>query len=620
MNFNENQKEAINFYKGCCNVIASAGSGKTGVLVNRIANLINTYNVDAKNILAITFSKKARDNIKDRLDKLIPFQSQSVYVETFHSLGYKICKMFSDKDDELISYDWQRQKILNDIYHTRYDNDIENINDVLTYISIRKNSLIQPNQEVTDEEDNWLYEQYETEKQRQNKIDFDDMLTICYNILKQNTNALDYCQDQFKFILVDEVQDINKVQYETIKLIANKYKNLFVVGDMMQNIFEWRGSSNQFVINFKDDWKDTKVINLDINYRSSKDIVDFANNFAKHLPESKIKDFKNTIADKPTFKKPEYKIYKNEFDEADQISKKINELVSSESYSYNDIAVLARTNAQLQNFETAMFDNNLPYQIVDGMSFIDKKEIKIVLSYLRLVNDLNNDEAFTYIYNKPNRWLGKQFLNEVQSVAKNKRMSLYCAMFKIDRRNWKYKKGIDEICNIVNHLRETEYKSVKYQIKYLRDKLKIDQYVSSDINEDQIDSDKVENLNSLEHMASKFRDIKSFINYIDLLSKEQNKKQNSVQLMTIHKAKGLEFPVVFLVGINKDILPHWRNDNINEEMRLTYVAITRAENELYCSSTKSMYGKVTEESPFIKLMFNNKPKRAHKNKITNLLK
>ena len=615
MEFNENQKEAINFYKGCCNVIASAGSGKTGVLVNRIVNLINTYNVKADNILAITFSKKARDNIKNRLDTLVPFQS--IYVETFHSLGYKIYNMFSDTNYKL-SYDWQNQNILKDIYHKKYRDEMDNINDVLSYISIHKNNLIQPNQNVNDEDQefNWFYEQYELAKHKSQVMDFDDMLTLSYDILKNNQSALDYCQDQFQFILVDEVQDINKVQYETIKLIAQKNQNLFVVGDMLQNVFEWRGSSNKFVINFQKDWKDSKTINLNVNYRSSKDIIDFSNHFAKNLPESKIHDYKDALPNKPVFKKPEYKIYKNEFEEANEISKKINELVSSESYGYKDIAVLARTNAQLQNFETIMFDNNIPYEIVDGMAFVDRKEIKIILAYLRLANNLNDDESFEYCYFRPNRWLGKQFLNEVSAVSKQKHMSLYCAMFKIDRRNWKFQKGIDEICTVINHLRETEFKSVKYQIKYLRDKLKIDQYVSSDINEDQIDSDKIENLNSLEHIASKYKDVKSFVNYIDSLGKEKNKSNNGIQLMTIHKSKGLEFPVVFLVGINQGILPHRHNDNINEEMRLTYVAITRAENELYCSSTKSMYGKTTEESPFVKLMFDSKPKKTRKKKIS----
>ena len=606
MNFNDNQKEAINFYKGCCNVIASAGSGKTGVLVNRIVNLINEYNVKPQNILAVTFSKKAKDNISNRLEKLIPFQYQSVYVETFHSLGYKIIKMFENVNYDLLTYDWKKTQILNSINKNKYGSDIENISDIIQYISIRKNNLLNPNESNAkfklDTDNNYLYEEYEKEKDTENVIDYDDMLTKAYEILKDNPDALKYCQNQFQFVLVDEVQDINKAQYEIIKLICQTNKNLFIVGDFLQNIFEWRGSSNKFIIDFKNDWKNTKIINLTTNYRSTNDIVIFANHFAKSIPESQIEDYKESDAFKPDLKKPEWKLYENEFDEADKIAIKINELISSETYSYKDIASLARTNAQLQNFETSFFNAHIPYQIVDGQSFVEKKENKIVLSYLRLSDNINDDEAFEYIYNKPNRWLGKAFSDEVKSLANRNHISLYCAMFKIDRRNWKFKKGIDEICTVINSLKEKEFKTVKQQIHYIRDKLDIDKYIMSDINEDN-DTDKIENLNSLEHFASKYKNTKEFLDYMDSLGKQKSTITDCVQLMTIHKAKGLEYPVVFLIGLNEGTLPHYRNENINEEMRLAYVAITRAENELYCSSTKSLYGKTMEISSFKNMMF-----------------
>lgn len=606
MNFNENQKEAINFYKGCCNVIASAGSGKTGVLVNRVDKLINEYDISPQNILAVTFSKKAKDNINNRLEKLIPFQYQSVYVETFHSLGYKIIKTYDNANYNVLTYDWKKAQILKDIYKNKYGEEIENINDITQYISIRKNNLINPNENndifQLDKENNYLYKQYEEEKENQNYIDYDDMLTKAYEILKDNSNVLSHCQDQFKFVLVDEIQDINKIQYEIIKLICQTNNNLFVVGDMLQNIFEWRGSSNKFIIDFKNEWNNTKIINLTTNYRSSTDIVIFSNNFAKHIPESKIDDYKESDAFKPNFKKPEWKLYNNEFDEADKIAIKINELILSETYNYKDIAILARTNAQLQNFETAFFNINIPYQIVDGQSFVEKKENKIILSYLRLANNINDDEAFEYVYNKPNRWLGKAFMDEVKGLSNKNNISLFCSMFKIDRRNWKFKKGIDELCTVINTLKEKEYKNVKQQIHYIRDKLNIDKYIMSDINEDN-DTDKIENLNSLEQLASKYKTIKEFTDYMDSLGKQKSVITDCVQLMTIHKAKGLEYPVVFLIGLNEGTLPHYRNENINEEMRLAYVAITRAENELYCSSTKLLHGKSMEISSFKDMMF-----------------
>jgi len=606
MDFNDNQKEAINFYKGCCNVIASAGSGKTGVLVNRITNLIKEYGVNPQNILAVTFSKKAKENISNRLEKLIPFQYRSVSVDTFHSLGCKVIQMFGEQNYEKLTYDWKKAQMLSEIYKNKYGADADNINNILQYISIRKNNLVYPNESTDkfkmDQENNYLYDEYEKVKQKENIIDYDDMLTKAYEILRDNPLALEYCQKQYQFVLVDEIQDINKAQYEIVKLICKESKNLFVVGDMLQNIFEWRGSSNKFILDFKKDWKNTKVINLTVNYRSTKDIVAFSNYFAKNLPESKIEDYKDSESDKLNFKQPEWKLYKNEFDEAEQISNKIKELIMSETYNYQNIAILARTNAQLQTFETSLFNVGIPYQIVDGQSFMEKKEIKIILSYLKLANNINDDDAFEYIFNKPNRWLGKQFLNEVKGVANRNHISLYCAMFKIDRRYWKFKNGINEICNVINNLKEKEFKNVKQQIHYIRDKLDIDKFISSDINIEN-DTDKIENLNSLETFASKYKTVKEFIEYMDSLNKQKNTVTDCVQLMTIHKAKGLEFPVVFLIGLNEGTLPHYRNENVNEEMRLAYVAITRAENELYCSSTKSLYGKSMEVSSFKEMMF-----------------
>jgi len=617
MEFNESQIKGIQFYKGCCNVIASAGSGKTGVLVNRIVNLIKTYEVSPKNILAITFSKKAKENIENRLEKLLPFQYKSINIETFHSLGYKIIRMYSDENYEILSQDWKKVKILNDIYKSKYRDELENINDVIQYISMRKNNLISPKESnkqfPIDIDYDFLYEQYEASKQYDNLIDYDDMLIKAYETLKSNNESLEYCQNEYKFVLVDEMQDINKAQYEIIKLISNGNDNLFVVGDPLQNIFEWRGSNNKFIMDFDKDWKNASVINLNTNYRSSDDIIQFANRFARNLPESKFKYYKDSESDKPPFKSPEWKSYKNEFEESDEISKKILELANSDAYNYKDIAVLARTNAQLQTFESALHNNNVSYQIVDGQSFTDRKEIKLILSYLKLSNDLNDNQSFEYVYNKPNRWLGKQFLNEVNIQANKSHMSMYCAMFCIDRRNWKFKDGINELCTVINHLKDAKFKTVKQQIQYIRNTLYIDKYISSDLNPDEHDADKVENLNSLESLASKYTNTKEFIEYIDSLAKKNLNLDDCVQLMTIHKSKGLEFPVVFLIGLNEGTLPHYRNDNINEEMRLAYVAITRAENELYCSSTKSLYGKSMEISSFKEMMFDdaksNKKKR-----------
>lgn len=596
MNFDKNQKEAINFYKGCCNVIATAGSGKTSVLVNRIENLVDKYNVPPQNILAITFSKKAKDTIKDKLSLLLPEIYSAVQIETFHSLGYKIIKRFSNVSYEILSYDWKKQKMLTDLSGS----DISDIDKVIQYISLCKNNL-----ESSQSGDTYgdLFTKYEKEKEKKHLIDYDDMLTKSYDILKHDKLALEFCQEQFKFILIDEIQDINKVQYEIVKMIADKYKNLFVVGDIFQNIFEWRGSNNSFVINFNKDWENVKTINLNTNYRSSKDIVEFSNKFSQYLPEHTFKFYKQPVANRMSHLPPQYKRYNNEFDEAKGISKQILQLISSESYGYKDIAILARTNSQLQTFETVFFDNHIPCQVTNDISFVDRKEIKIVMSYLKLASDINDNESFEYIYNKPNRWLGKAFLKEVKHYASVSHMSLYCAMFKAERNGWKYKNGIEDLCTIISGLKHNNFANVGKQVKYIRDKLNIDKFVSSDINNNAIDSNRIENLDSLERIASQYKDVKEFINYTVSIGKDKMCLQDCVQLLTIHKSKGMEFPVVFLVGMNDGTLPHSKSHNLNEEKRLAYVAITRAEDELYCSSLRIKNRKRLVESPFIKMMF-----------------
>lgn len=596
------QQEAVDFHKGCCNVIASAGSGKTRVLVNRIANLIEKYDVDPNKILAITFSKKAKENMSERLEQIIPDYNQYVNVETFHSFGYRIVRKFTRLRFELIDSDWKKVKIVEEILNDRFgekDTNGSEIGELIKFISIQKNHLIPPE---GDDRQNTVYKFYESYKEQHRLLDFDDMLTKCYELLSQSPKSLEYCQEQYQYILADEMQDTNTAQYEIIKLIGQKYKNVFIVDDPLQNIFMWRGSDNKYVLEFDQDWDNVKTINLNKNYRSSKNVVSMANSFAKNIPESNHKHYVESVADKAEFMPPLFCQYTTEFEESIGVANEINVLIEN-GYSYKDFAILARTNAQLQIFETALFNNEIPYVIVDGLSFVDRKEIKIILSYLRLAIDFDDDKAFEYIYNKPNRWLGKQFLDEVKREARKEKTSLYRAMFTIGRRNWKYKKGIDEICNLVNTLGSDHFKTVSDRIKYLRNAVNLDAFVSKDLCEN--DDNKTDNMNSLENMAKNYNELKRFVRYMQEFSKKDDEKQaeNCVQLMTIHKSKGLEFPVVFIVGVSNNLLPHHRNENYNEEQRLMYVAITRAEKLLYISSTLFYNGKEAGDSKFIEQCF-----------------
>lgn len=600
MELSKVQQEAADFYKGCCNVIAAAGSGKTATLVTRIVNLIEDHDVDPANILAITFSKKAKENMMRRLSKLIPEYAKYINIETFHSFGYKIIRKFSSEDYEILDADWKKVKIVEEIMQRLFrirEPDGKEIADALSYISIQKNKLKEPNEK---EKFGKVYKRYEVYKEKHHQIDFDDMLVKCYEILSTNDKALEYCQNKYQFILADEMQDTNTAQYEIIKLIGDKHKNVFVVGDGLQAIYQWRGSDNRYIMNFDEDWPNTRIIHLNKNYRSSKNIIDLANHFAKCIPESGHRHYVESVPDKAEFEQPHYTRYSDEICEANEIAKKIESYINA-GYSYKDIAVLTRTNAQLQNFETALYRSDIPYTIVDGMSFVDRKEIKIVLCYLRLICDIDDDEAFEYIYNRPNRWLGQSFIQEVRKVARRDKLSLYRAMFRLGRTNARFNNAANSINSVITEVDESSHKNVSEMIHDLRDYLNLDSYVSKDLCDN--DDSRTDNLDTLERMASNYKDIKKFISFIIKFSKEKKNNPNSVQLMTIHKSKGLEFPIVFVAGVNQGLLPHEKNTNIDEEKRLMYVAITRAEKILNISSTEYYNRKETMESEFIDKIF-----------------
>lgn len=605
LEFNENQKKAINFYEGCCNVIAAAGSGKTSVLVHRIYNLVMNHNVNPNNILAITFSKKAKENMLERLKNLMPDYYSFLHIETFHSFGYSLIRKFDNKKYQILDTDWKKNVIIENICKEVLN--VKEINGLflancLGYISNKKNHLQFPDSKNKDMFER-IYTQYEKHKLENVCLDFDDMLTHSYEILSNNSAALEYCQEQYRFILADEMQDTNEAQYNLLRMIAQKYQNIFFVDDPLQNIFEWRNSDNRYVLEFDNEWdKNTTIINLNCNYRSHRDIVDLANKFAKTVPEADHRYYVESISDKDYFKDPQYQAFFNEREEADEIAQKISQMKELSGYQNSDFAILTRTNAQLLNFETSMYRAGIPYLIVDGISFVDRMEVKIVLSYLILSYDLSDKEAFQYIYNKPSRYLGKKFLDDVERV---KGYPLLEAMQIVSRSNKRYVTGVKSLSDTISCLRERRFATVKDQIAFLRKFIDLDSFVSREMGDSNNRYDKVDNLNSLESMATLYASAEEFVSAMKQ-TKMERENGNVVKLMTIHKSKGLEFPVVFLPGVNEGLLPHANNENINEERRLMYVAITRAEKELYISSTSQYRGKETAPSRFIKDLFSKK--------------
>jgi DNA helicase-2/ATP-dependent DNA helicase PcrA len=611
MDFNSNQIKAINHNTGNCCVIASAGSGKTTVLVNRIKTLVNIHKISQEKILGITFSKKAADNMKNKLGE----EYKNVNIGTFHAVGYKMLK-----EQKIISQnvqvikEWERKNLINYICvkELRIEEKEEDVKykELIKFISTQKNNLLDYNDDLLKTTDipyniktmRKIYKLYEIQKAKDYKIDFDDMLFETYKMLYSNKQIRKNYQNQFQFILNDEFQDVCRSQYEIVRLLGVTNNNVFCVGDSLQNIYEFRGADNNYILNFHKDWLDSTVINLNTNYRSSDNIVRYSNKLVKNMKETSHEFYIESVADKNSYKNPQFNVYRDEANEASSIADIILNL--KDTYEYNDFAVLTRTNFQLQAVEMALHNKNIPYEGVNGQTFYNLKEIQDMISFLRLANDTSDDEAYLKIYNTPNRYLGKVFIEEISTYAKKYKLSLYDSMQKFPRcSEWRYVNGINIILKLIQKIRKKKNYNVGEIINIIREDLNYDKFISKELTENNDNNEKIENLDVLVNRGVSYNNIKGFLVDIDdilIAQKEDvNGSNNKVKLMTMHRSKGLEFPIVFLPGVNDNILPHSRSNNENEERRLLYVGMTRAEKELYISSTKTYNGKNSDISFFI---------------------
>lgn len=614
MNYNENQLKAINHHLGHCCVMASAGSGKTSVLVKRIENLILNHNVPPEYILAITFSRKAADNMKSKLTTLLSDKIESLNIETFHSLGYKILKdngiIFSQHQ---LLKDWEKKSIIEDIcvdLHIVDKADRDNIdtNGIIFFISWQKNNLISPADKLIDISATYdidsmrkIYSAYEDKKNQDNKIDFDDMIYQSYRVITLNGKIKAEYQNKYKFILVDESQDTNKAQYEMVKLLGHN-NNVFMVGDALQCIYGFRGSNNNYILKFYKEWDNPTIINLNTNYRSTNDIVKLSNKLVCGTKETSHDYYIESKANQSDYKQPELIHYTDEHEEGKGICKKIKEL--SNTYKFDDFAILTRTNFQMQAIERELYLSNIPYEIVGGDSFYNLKEIRDMVSFLKLAT-IGDDNSFRMICNVPNRFLGKVFVGDVEKYAIPNRLSLYEAMFEFPRATeWRYRKGISELENIVWKIRQNKNENVGETIKMIRNELNYDNYISKDMYDNNDQSEKIENLDTLVSLASEYNSIDLFLEDVEKMSNpKKDEGIEKVKIMTIHKSKGLEFPVVFVTGVNAGILPHAKSSDENEEKRLLYVALTRAEKELYVSYVDKYNNKKIDPSEFLKTIF-----------------
>ena len=611
MTLNDKQLEAVNHMEGPCLVLAGAGSGKTRVLTERIIKLIDD-GISPYNIVAITFTNKAAREMKQRVEVKIGSVADSIFIGTFHSFGLKILREnyreinYSSNITILDAEDTKAliKRILKENDYDPADYDIKHI---ISRISMAKNEGLSPTEYsklFLTEQDKVIYivyDKYLKLLKENNSVDFDDLLLKPVELFKKNNEVLNHYQERFRYILVDEYQDTNSIQYELCKLLANKYKNIFVVGDANQSIYSWRNADYRNILNFEKDYKNTRVVLLEENYRSTNNILKAANSVIKNNSEGKKLKLWTSSSDGD---KIEYIRVDDEVREAKYIIDKIKDLVSL-GYNYSDFAVLYRTNAQSRHLQESFVISNIPYNIIGSFYFYNRKEIKDLIAYLNLIYNSNDSVSLERVINVPKRGIGTKSIDNLRDKAREQGISMFDAIDSGKELEWK--KMMTSLINDAPSMSLSELVEEVLQRTGLRSEYELDKSLESDA--------KVENLNEFKSVAVSFEesgiyDLETFLENILLVSDSGQYKdsENTVTLMTLHSAKGLEFKVVFIPGMEEGIFPHMRSfeseSELEEERRLCYVGITRAKLKLFLLSTRArtLFGKTssTIESRFIK--------------------
>lgn len=602
-NLNEMQKRAVMHKDGPLLILAGAGSGKTKVLTTRIAYLINE-GINPENILAITFTNKAANEMKERIEKLVG--KTNLWASTFHSfgvrllrenyekLGYKNNFVIMDSDDSLTLV----KKIVKDL---GYDPKRFSPYMIRNKISSNKSEFVMPDEYkkfVHGEEDDIVYKVYKKYQEilfKNNSVDFDDLLILPIKLFRENPDVLEYYQEKYKYIMVDEYQDTNHAQYLIIKMLASKYRNIACVGDNDQSIYMFRGANYKNILNFEKDYSDAKVIMLEQNYRSTKTILNAANSVIKN---NNFRKDKNLWSDKEEGDKISfYKSY-DEIDEVFYCIRKIKELISSGA-SLKDICILYRTNAQSRVFEQELLKQNIPFRIIGSFYFYSRKEIKDLLAYLRLIHNSDDDISLLRCINTPKRGIGPKTISEIEKSASFYNTSMFEAIK--DGKTLEFKNVILELKDDLGNCSLTEFIDKVLDKSGMREALKQEKTLEADI--------RLENLEEFKSVTKNFEErvgiisLDEFLLEISLVSdiEEYKDDPNRVTLMTVHSVKGLEFPYVFIAGVEEGIFPHknsYSPDELEEERRLMYVAITRAMKKLWitCAKKRMIYG---VESPCV---------------------
>lgn len=608
-NLNERQLEAVENLDGPMLVLAGAGSGKTRVLTTKVAYLLDQKDISPRNILAITFTNKAAKEMKERIFNLIGREAFLIQISTFHSFGLKLLKenydlLGYDSNFTILDADDSLTVIKKIMKEMDIDSNKFNYRAIRSSISDNKNEMVSVSEYEKfvytdyDKVVYKVYDEYEKSLKRSNAIDFDDLLLLPIKLFNEHKEVLEKYQDLFKYVFIDEYQDTNKPQYLLSKMISAKYKNITVVGDNDQAIFTWRGADYKNILNFEKDYPDAKVVVLDENYRSTKTILKAANNVIKNNKIRKEKNLWTNNEEGPLIK------YYKAFDEKDEsgfVVKEIKKLID-DGVNPNDICVLYRANAQSRNVEEAFLQSNVSYRIVGSYAFYNRKEIKDLIAYLKLVHNEKDDVSLLRVINYPKRGIGTKSIENLGIVAKNENKSLYESI--TGGKEEEFKKIIEDLKKDKDNMSLTDFVDRVLDKTGIRESLKNEHTLEADI--------RLENLEEFKSITKNVEEADGIVSLEDFLdelslvsdaSENQKDEEDKVTLMTMHAVKGLEFDYVFVVGVEEGLFPHLNSMNseeeLEEERRLCYVAITRARKKLYIINSRSrlLYGKVSSNVP-----------------------
>ncbi len=609
---NEQQKEGVFTTEGAVLILAGAGSGKTGVLTHRIAHLIDDLGVNSYNILAITFTNKAAKEMKERVDRLVGMGADSAWIMTFHAACVRILRRYICRigyDNNFTIYDTDDQKsVIKDILK-RKNLDPKQYKDrtILSVISNAKDNLISPDDMYQSSGGNYntmktaeIYREYQEQLKKNNAVDFDDIIGLTVKLFNEDKEVLRYYQERFRYIMVDEYQDTNRAQFNLIRLLAGGHGNLCVVGDDDQSIYKFRGADINNILDFEKYFNDAKIIKLEQNYRSTQKILDVANEVIKNNAGRKDKRLWTSVKDGT---KVIFNVYENGYEEARGIAEDIAHRHLHDRKDYSDFAILYRTNAQSRSLEEKLIEKNIPYRIYGGINFYARREIKDILAYLKTIDNARDDLAVKRILNVPKRGIGATSVAKVDDYAYENDITFYVALRQAKEVPG-LQRAVSKVEGFVTQIEilksKSQYIGVGKLIEEIIETVGYSDYIDTESESDEQATERRQNIDELISKAVQYEEtvdepsLSGFLEEVALVADIDNLDENNdiVSLMTIHSAKGLEFPIVYLAGMEDGLFPSYMSistgdeSDIEEERRLCYVGITRAKETLIMSAAR----------------------------------